>query len=65
MRQAASQMSDQLAEVVGRMLVALYTRHQERYTIEHLVEHIEAVVTEVRPSGRRPCASSTWPATPG
>jgi adenylate cyclase len=49
MRQAASQMSDQLAEVVWRMLVALYTRHQERYTIDHLVSHIEAVVTERRP----------------
>src|SRR4029453_15360327 len=49
MRQGASQMSDQLAEVVGRMLVALYTRHQERYTIDHLVSHIEAVVTERRP----------------
>jgi adenylate cyclase len=49
MRQAASQMSDRLAEVVGRMLVALYTRHQERYTIDHLVSHIEAVVTERRP----------------
>jgi adenylate cyclase len=34
---------------VGRMLVALYTRHQERYTIDHLVSHIEAVVTERRP----------------
>jgi adenylate cyclase len=34
---------------VQRMLMAIYTRHQERYTIDHLVEHIEAVVT-----GRRP-----------
>jgi adenylate cyclase len=49
MREAASQMSDQLAGVVQRMLVALYTRHQERYTIDHLVSHIEAVVTEERP----------------
>jgi adenylate cyclase len=49
MREAASQMSDQLAGVVQRMLVAIYTRHQERYTIDHLVGHIEAVVTEVRP----------------
>jgi adenylate cyclase len=49
MREAASQMSDQLAGVVQRMLVAIYTRHQERYTIDHLVEHIEAVVTEERP----------------
>jgi adenylate cyclase len=48
MRETASQMSDQLAGVVQRMLVAIYTRHQERYTIDHLVEHIEAVVTEQR-----------------
>jgi adenylate cyclase len=49
MRAAASQMSDQLAEVVQKMLLAIYSRHQERYTIDHLVEHIEAVVTERRP----------------
>jgi adenylate cyclase len=49
MREAASQLSDQLAEVVQRMLLALYARHQERYTIDHLVEHIEAVVAERRP----------------
>jgi adenylate cyclase len=49
MRAAASQMSDQLAEVVRKMLLAIYSRHQERYTIDHLVEHIEAVVTERRP----------------
>ena len=54
MREAASQMSDQLAGVVQRMLVAIYTRHQERYTVDHLVEHIEAVVTEEGP--RRPPA---------
>jgi adenylate cyclase len=46
MREAASQLSDQLAEVVQRVLLALYHRHQERYTIDHLVEHIEAVVGE-------------------
>jgi hypothetical protein len=34
MREAASQMSDRLAEVVQRMLVALYTRLRERYTID-------------------------------
>jgi adenylate cyclase len=49
MRAAASELSDQLAEVVRRMLLALYARLQERYTIEHLVEHIESVVTERRP----------------
>src|SRR4029453_18690694 len=49
MREAASQMSDHLAEVVQRLLLALYARHQERYTIDHLVQHIEAVVTERRP----------------
>jgi adenylate cyclase len=49
MRATASQISDQLAGVVQRMLVALYTRLQERYTIDHLVEHIESVVTERRP----------------
>ena len=46
MREAASQLSDQLAEVVQQVLLALYHRHQERYTIDHLVEHIEAVVAE-------------------
>jgi adenylate cyclase len=49
MREAATQMSAQLAAVVQRMLLAVYTRHQERYTIDHLVSHIEAVVTERRP----------------
>ena len=49
MRETATQMSDQLAGVVQRMLLAIYTRHQERYTIDHLVGHIEAVVTERRP----------------
>jgi adenylate cyclase len=49
MREAASQLSDHLAQVVQRLLLALYARHQERYTIEHLVEHIESVVTERRP----------------
>jgi adenylate cyclase len=49
MREAASQLSDQLAGVVQQVLLALYHRHQERYTIDHLVEHIEAVVTEERP----------------
>jgi adenylate cyclase len=46
MREAASQLSDQLAEVVQQVLLALYHRHQERYTIDHLVEHIESVVGE-------------------
>jgi adenylate cyclase len=49
MREASAEISDQLAGTVQRMLVALYTRHQERYTIDHLVQHIEAVVTERRP----------------
>jgi adenylate cyclase len=46
MREAASQLSDRLAEVVQQVLLALYHRHQERYTIDHLVAHIEAVVAE-------------------
>jgi adenylate cyclase len=49
MRETATQMSDRLAGAVQRMLMAIYIRHQERYTIDHLVSHIEAVVT-----GRRP-----------
>jgi adenylate cyclase len=48
MREAASQLSDQLTGVVRGMLLAIYARHQERYTIEHLVEHIEAVVATQR-----------------
>jgi adenylate cyclase len=46
MREVASQMSDQLAAVVQKLLLAVYARHQERYTIDHLVSHIEAVVAE-------------------
>jgi adenylate cyclase len=46
MREVASQMSDQLAAVVQKLLLAVYARHQERYTIDHLVEHIETVVSE-------------------
>jgi adenylate cyclase len=49
MREASAQISDQLAGVVQRMLVAMYARHQERYTIDHLVGHIEGAVTERRP----------------
>jgi Adenylate cyclase regulatory domain len=68
MRETASQLSDQLAGVVQRMLAALYTRHQERYTIDHLVEHIEAVVTERRPqrppSPGSPRSAATGPPPP-
>jgi adenylate cyclase len=46
MREVASRMSDQLAAVVQKLLLAVYARHQERYTIDHLVEHIETVVSE-------------------
>jgi adenylate cyclase len=46
MREVASQMSDQLAAVVQKLLLAVYARHQERYTIDHLVSHIESVVAE-------------------
>jgi hypothetical protein len=56
MREAATQMSDQLADVVQRLLLALYVRHQERYTIDHLVSHIEGVVT-----GRRRHWPPAWP----
>jgi hypothetical protein len=63
-RAAASQMSEQLAGVAQRMLVALYTRHQERYTIEHLVEQVSL------PHGGQPvkslatgsCSTSSGPA---
>jgi adenylate cyclase len=48
MRAAASQLSDQLAEVVQKMLLAIYSRHQERYTIDHLVEQVS------RPHGGQP-----------
>ena len=34
MREVASQMSDQLAAVVQKLLLAIYARHQERYTID-------------------------------
>src|SRR4029450_3523655 len=46
MREVASQMSDQLAAVVQKLLLAVYARHQERYTIDHLVSHIELVVAQ-------------------
>jgi hypothetical protein len=60
MRATATQMSDQLAGVVQRMLVALYTRHQERYTIDHLVSHIEAVVAAEERPPTWPPAWPTW-----
>jgi hypothetical protein len=41
------------------VLLALYHRHQERYTIDHLVGHIEAVVAEQPVRRPRRCASST------
>ena len=46
-------------KVVQQVLLALYHRHQERYTIDHLVEHIETVVAEQPARRPRRCASST------
>ena len=65
MRETATQMSDRLAGAVQRMLLAIYTRHQKRYTIDHLSSTSRRWSPNGGRSGRRPCASSTWPATPG
>jgi adenylate cyclase len=42
MRELAAQLSSQLVPVVDRMVLAIYHRHQERYMIDDLVQHIEA-----------------------
>ena len=44
MREVATQLSPQLYAVVEGMLLAIYRHHQERYTIDHLVRHIEQAV---------------------
>ena len=61
MREAASQMSDPLAEVVQRLLLALYARHQERYTIDHLV----STSRPWSPSSRAPAAAGHVLPRPG
>jgi adenylate cyclase len=57
MRETATEVSRQVVPVVERMLLGLYYRHQERFMIEDLVEHIEAI-PEVAGPGRGARAST-------
>jgi adenylate cyclase len=53
MRMAATEMSTQLIPIVQRMVLWLYQRHFEHYTIEHTVEHVEAAMEEAGMERRR------------
>lgn len=46
MRELATQMSTQLIPVIERLILWIYKRHFEYYTIEHIVEHVEAAMEE-------------------
>jgi adenylate cyclase len=46
MRDLATQMSTQLIPVIERLILWVYKRHFEHYTIEHIVEHVEGAMDE-------------------
>jgi adenylate cyclase len=46
MRDLATEMSTQLIPVIERLILWIYKRHFEHYTIEHIVEHVEAAMEE-------------------
>jgi class 3 adenylate cyclase/DNA-binding transcriptional MerR regulator len=46
MRELATEMSTQLIPVIERLILWIYQRHFEHYTIEHIVEHVEAAMEE-------------------
>jgi adenylate cyclase len=46
MRELATEMSTQLMPVVERLILWIYQRHFEHYTIEHIVEHVEAAMED-------------------
>ena len=58
MRELATQMSLHLVPVIERLLLGVYYRHQERYMIDDLVQHIEAACED----SARPRRSATDPA---
>ncbi len=46
MRELATEMSTQLIPVIQQLILWIYQRHFEHYTIEHIVEHVEAAMEE-------------------
>jgi adenylate cyclase len=46
MRELATEMSTQLIPVIERLILWIYQRHFEHYTIEHIVEHVEAAMED-------------------
>jgi class 3 adenylate cyclase len=48
MREVATQLSLQLVPVVERLVLSIYSRHQEHYAVEDLVGHVEAAVGGTR-----------------
>ncbi|HYT80953.1 MAG TPA: adenylate/guanylate cyclase domain-containing protein [Actinomycetota bacterium] len=51
---SASQASPQLRQMVERMMLWIYRRHQEHGSIEHIVEHVESMLEEVGLAIARP-----------
>lgn len=54
MRDLATQMNPQITGLVERLVIWLYRRHQEHYTTEHLIEHVESALEEAGVAPRRP-----------
>jgi adenylate cyclase len=54
MLQASTQVSPQLRQMVERMMLWVYRRHQEHATIEHIVEHVENMLEEAGLAIARP-----------
>ena len=54
MLQASSQISPQLREMVERLILWVYRRHQEHATIAHIVEHVEGMLEEAGLAVARP-----------
>jgi adenylate cyclase len=54
MRELATEMSTQLIPVIERLILWIYQRHFEHYTIEHIVEHVEAAMEEAGFERTRP-----------
>jgi class 3 adenylate cyclase len=46
MRELATEMSAQLIPVIQQLIQWIYWRHFEHYTMEHIVEHVEAAMEE-------------------
>jgi len=58
MRDLATQMNPQITAMVERLVMWLYRRHQEHYTTEHLIEHVENALEEMGVAQRRPAMPS-------